>query len=99
LTDDPPMPRFLEVAQSALNGFFGDFLRERGNELEIRMEIRDLDRRLALHRDSLARALPTTTGKLCVFVHGLGCTERSWALGAERFWGDPDATFGRFLER
>lgn len=92
-------PSVLETAQGALNGFFGDFLHERGNELEIRMEFRHRGRPLTLDRDGLARTFPTTTGKLCVFVHGLGCTERSWTLGGERFWGDPDASFGRFLER
>lgn len=98
-TPDPRVPRFLEAAQGALNGFFGDFLHERGNELAIPMELRHRDRPLALDRYSLAGAFPATTGKLCVFVHGLGCTERSWMLGSERFWNEPDVTFGQHLER
>lgn len=96
---DPRVPRFLEAAQGALNGFFGDFLRERGNELALPMEFRHRDRPLALDRYSLAGAFPASTGKLCVFVHGLGCTERAWTLGSERFWNEPDTTFGQHLER
>lgn len=94
-----PRWRLLETAQGALNGFFGDFLRERGNELAIPMQFRHRGRALALAPESLAQAFPATTGKLCVFVHGLGCTERAWMLGGERFWGDPDAAFGLFLQR
>jgi pimeloyl-ACP methyl ester carboxylesterase len=96
---DPAWPRLMDTAQGALNGLFGDFLQSRDNELAFSMELRHRDRALVPEREALASAFPTATGKLAVFVHGLGCTERAWWVGGERFWGDAATAFGALLER
>jgi pimeloyl-ACP methyl ester carboxylesterase len=74
--------RWRDAAQSALNGLYGDFLEARGNGLAIRMALRHDGHELPVEREALARALPAATGRLCLFVHGLGCTEREWSFRA-----------------
>ncbi len=39
-------------------------------------------------RPALARAYPGPSGKLAVFVHGLGETEHAWMLGGRRTYGE-----------
>ena len=47
---------------------------------------------------ALKQAFPDATGKLCVFVHGLKCTEWVWSTEAEWFYGDPTVNFGTRLK-
>jgi pimeloyl-ACP methyl ester carboxylesterase len=65
-------------AQAALNGLYGDFLRQRRSELEIEPGFHDHGERLTIEREALKLARPSATGKICILVHGLGCTEREW---------------------
>ena len=65
-------------AESVLNAVAGDFLEARDNGLSIKLSIRHDGRDLGLTKDSLWRALPHATTKLCVFVHGLGCSDSIW---------------------
>lgn len=87
----------VDHAQSALNGFLGNHLSRRGNALDLGMSLRHHGRVLSLDRESLGRALPAATRKLCIFIHGLSCTEWSWTLGAHEYYGDPNVTFGTQL--
>lgn len=73
---------WVERAESALNGVVGDFLEARGNPLATEMRLRRGGRNLELQRAELSAALPHATGKLVIFVHGLGCSDSVWIPGA-----------------
>jgi pimeloyl-ACP methyl ester carboxylesterase len=83
---------WLDQAEGALNGVFGDFLAARNNGLDLGMTLRHDGK--ALPMETLGAALPDATGRVCVFVHGLSATEWSWMLFADRFWGDPRTCYG-----
>lgn len=90
---------WLDHVHSALNGVIGDTLDQRGNTLAIPLGLRHNGQPLPLTRDHLIRALPQPSPKVCLFVHGLGCTEWAWSLQAEAFHGDPAHNFGTLLAR
>ena len=72
-------PALLPVGiRSALNGAFGDHLDASNSALAIPMRLISADQPLKLDRESLAQAFPHATPRICVFVHGLGCSDRSW---------------------
>jgi pimeloyl-ACP methyl ester carboxylesterase len=75
----PPLRRAAELAtfagQGALNAVLGDFLKQRGNSLAIEMGFYADAKRVQLSPEGVSAALPAATSKLCVLVHGLGCTE------------------------
>lgn len=73
---------WVERAESALNGVVGDFLEVRGNPLAMGMRLRHRGRPLELGRAELRAALPGATGKLVIFVHGLGCSDSVWVPSA-----------------
>jgi pimeloyl-ACP methyl ester carboxylesterase len=80
----------VEHAISALNGWFGDYLSQTGNELEQPM---------AFYRDNRPVApedlAAPPSGKVCVLVHGLGCNESLWDFPAPHEGGG----YGELLER
>jgi len=73
-------------AEAILNAVVGDYLDGRGSDLAIDMGL--------YHRGRPLGALPRGTPRLCVFVHGMALTERSWAFPEE-----PETDFGALLER
>jgi triacylglycerol lipase len=95
----PALGAIADNAQSALNALVGDFLAARTNGLAIPMAFAHTGSPYALERETLARMLPAATPKLAVFVHGLGCNESAWRIGAELVYGDKDANYGMFLAR
>lgn len=80
------MNTWKDAAEAALNAVVGDRLEATDNPLSIEMGLYDRGRALA--------ALPAGDGRLCVLVHGMGCTERCW-----QFPGAPEDDYGRLLER
>jgi pimeloyl-ACP methyl ester carboxylesterase len=98
-TTDNSQPNWFDTAQGALNGAIGDYLEQRGNQLALAMVLRYHDKSAPLDSETLARILPHPRRKICLFVHGLGCTEQVWKLGAQGFYGDPKQNFGSLLER
>lgn len=88
-----------DLAEGALNGFFGDFLRDRRNGLDIEMGFRDKSRPLELTRQALEGTLSNPTRRLCIFVHGLACTEWSWTFLSEQYWGERGMNFGTLMSR
>src|SRR5690349_5990509 len=86
-------------AQSALNALVGDFLAARANGLAIDMSLAHAGKPFAPSREALARVVPAPTPKLALFVHGLGCNESSWRIGALAMYGDKEANYGQFLAR
>jgi pimeloyl-ACP methyl ester carboxylesterase len=90
---------FVDNAQAALNAVVGDFLAARANGLAISMTFAHAGTPYALTPESLGAVIAAPTPKLAIFVHGLGCNESSWRIGAEGMHGDKDANYGAFLAR
>lgn len=84
----------IDHAQSALNALYGDYLGKRQNGLDIGMAFRHRGRILPLEREAIKRSISTPAGKICIFVHGLGCTEWIWRMD-----GQPDVDFGSMLRK
>jgi pimeloyl-ACP methyl ester carboxylesterase len=72
------------IVVGALNGAWGDRLQERRSPLVTPMSLRRAGADVALDADSVGRAFPDATGRLAVFVHGLGETEDAWSLRSAR---------------
>ncbi len=90
---------FRDAALGAVNGAVGDYLAEEGNALGLEMTLRHDGAELPLDPARLAAALPHASPKICVFVHGLACTEWSWSAFAEASHGDPAVNYGTLLAR
>ena len=85
-TDPQRVPGAREqTARSALNGVFGDSLRDAGSALAIQMGLHAGGAPLAL----TPTALDGLQSRVCVFVHGLACDERSWALHNDAWQTSP----------
>jgi pimeloyl-ACP methyl ester carboxylesterase len=72
------LSEWTDRAESILNAVAGDFLESRDNGLSIKMSLRHEGRDLPATPDALFRALPHATSKVCIFVHGLGCSDSIW---------------------
>ncbi len=88
---------WVDRGESALNGAIGDFLAARANPLATPMALRQRGHTLRMDRAELARALPAATGKVCVFIHGLGCSDSVWT--PDRRATDTQLSFGDELSR
>jgi pimeloyl-ACP methyl ester carboxylesterase len=86
-------------AQSALNAVVGDYLAARENALAISMSFAHAGAPYPLTPEAVAQVITSATPKLAIFVHGLGCNESAWRIGAEGLYGDKNANFGLFLAR
>lgn len=86
----------LVVAQSEaiINGLYGDYLNKKENALDLGMHFRHQGKILPLTKDAVGRAFPGATDRVCIFIHGLMCTEYSWSIAAKKFYGDPTVNFG-----
>lgn len=73
----PPSPT-REALVAALNGVLGDYLEATANPLAIAMRFRRDGVPLSMERDTSAAAMPATTGKLLVLVHGLCLNDLQW---------------------
>jgi triacylglycerol lipase len=82
----------LDHALAILNGFVGDHLVRTDNGLATALAWMHEDAPVALERASIARALPSRSPKIAVFVHGLMCTESVWKLA-------DGSDYGALLER
>jgi triacylglycerol lipase len=89
----------IDHAEAALNALYGDYLKNKQNALDLGMNFRHLGLIQPLTQDSLKKNFPDGSKKVCVFVHGLGCTEWTWCISAQRFYGDPAANFGELLKK
>src|SRR5690349_21226443 len=81
-------------AKAAINALVGDQLEERGSEVCVEMAVRARARDVPLAPRAIAAAFPDATGRLALFVHGLGEDERAWRLRAAAQGG---ATYGSRL--
>lgn len=97
--DIAPGQAWPDLTQATLNAAFGDFLEAQGNALATPMAVMHRGQALPFDPGSIERAWPDPSERLCVFVHGLACTEREWCWGAEAAWGEPEACYGHLLQR
>jgi len=74
-------------------------LRERKNGLHIEMAFRDRGEPLALTKEALTTRVPNPTRRICIFVHGLACTEWAWTFLSAEYWGAEGSSFGRLLSK
>jgi pimeloyl-ACP methyl ester carboxylesterase len=93
-----PLDAWIDVAESALNAVAGDFLAAQENGLSIQAQLRHQGHALTLTREHLATVLPDATAKICVFVHGLGCSDSIWLQG-EPAAETQEVSFGNGVRR
>ena len=85
------------LALAVLNATLGDELADQGSPLAIPMAVRCVRSDVVPRRESLEVAFPEATSKVAVFLHGLGETEESWRLHADRHGLDTESTYGSRL--
>lgn len=88
----------INQSQAILNGLYGDYLNKKGNTLDLGMTFRHRGKILPIKKKAMVRAFPDATARICVFIHGLMCTEQAWSIGAERFYADSTVNFGSRLK-
>ena len=86
-----------DKGMSILNGLIGDYLADRQLSIAVQMAFYHHHQPLELNTQSLKQTLNDAHGKgisnkLCIMVHGLGCTERVWGM---KF--DSEQTYGSLL--
>jgi pimeloyl-ACP methyl ester carboxylesterase len=79
---------------SAVNGLIGEKLSEEHPHLALPLTVRVGGRSVPVERRALRRAFPHATGRVLVFVHGLGEHEGIWDLRREEVGG----SYGSRLE-
>lgn len=85
------------LALAVLNAALGDELADQCSPLAIQMAVRQARADVAPRREALEVAFPEATSKVAVFIHGLGETEESWRLHADRHAEDSESTYGSRL--
>jgi pimeloyl-ACP methyl ester carboxylesterase len=98
--EGPPLaskPR-ASLVLGALNGFYGNHLLARRNELALTMEIRRRGVAVAAEPESLRAAFPDATTRIVVFAHGLCETEAAWRIAARGTDGVDRRTYGERLQ-
>ena len=85
------------LALAVLNATLGDELADQASPLAIPMAVRRVRADVVPRRESLEVAFPEATSKVAVFLHGLGETEESWRLHADRHGFDTESTYGSRL--
>ena len=85
------------LALAVLNAILGDELADKDSPSAIPMAIRCSRADVAPRRHSLEVEFPDATSKVAVFLHGLGETEESWRLHADRHGLSTESTYGSRL--
>ena len=73
--------------QSAVNGLIGEVLSKDHPHLALQLTIRVDGRPVPPRREELAAAFPDATGRIVVFLHGLGEQEGNWAFRSDEMGG------------
>lgn len=87
------------LALAVLNATLGNELEAQGSPLAISMAVRANRMDVSPAPAALVAAFPEPTPKVAVFLHGLGETEESWRLHADRYGEHGDSTYGSQLQR
>ena len=80
--------------QSAVNGLIGEVLSKDHPHLALQMSIRVDGRPVPARREELGAAFPDATGRVVVFLHGLGEQEGNWAFRAQEMGGTYGSRLG-----
>lgn len=72
-----------------LNGLYGHRLGRRHTSLDLGMTLHHADDFAPWSPATLTQQAPLLTNRLCVFVHGVCCTEQAWRLFAGQAPDDP----------
>lgn len=88
----------IDQSEAILNGLYGDYLAKKENALDLGMHFRHRGKILPVTKEAFHQSFPDAGDKICVFVHGLMCTEMSWQIAAEKFYGEPAVNFGSQLK-
>lgn len=91
------MPWALDQVEGAINGFLGDYLLARDNPLALEMSLRHDG--IARSPGALVELLDAPTETLCIFVHGLACTEWCWSMRSDSYGDDTRQTYASQLAR
>ncbi len=75
------------AVQSAVNGLIGERLSTHHPHLALQLSVRVKGQPVALRRETLADAFPGATGRVVVFLHGLGEQEGNWRFREEEMGG------------
>lgn len=73
--------------QSAVNGLIGEVLSNDHPHLALQMSVRVDGQPVPPRRDPLAAAFPDATGRVVVFLHGLGEQEGNWGFRSDEMGG------------
>lgn len=68
-----------EAMRSVLNGVIGDHLEKTENPLSIKMQFRQQGKAISLDPKQLAKAYPSSNGKILVMVHGSCMNDLQWS--------------------
>lgn len=85
--------RTADALVGALNAVLGDHLHRTGNPLAVENGFVVGNRRLELTPAAISRAYPHPSGRLSVWVHGMGLSEAAFAFPAH-----PDRSYAALLE-
>jgi pimeloyl-ACP methyl ester carboxylesterase len=77
---------------SIVNGIVGDYLAEKGVPIAVQMAFYFNNQVVELTPKALHKTYPDISGKICIMVHGLSCTESVWELSSE-----PHTTYATLL--
>jgi len=91
------MPWALDQIEGAVNGVLGDYLTRRANPLALEMTLRHDG--IARSPEQLVTLLEQPTATLCIFVHGLACTEWCWNMQSDSYGEDAGYTYASQLAR
>jgi pimeloyl-ACP methyl ester carboxylesterase len=81
-----------------LNGFYGNHLSVRGNDLALGMDIRRDGSDVPVTSSALADAFPDATSRVVLFVHGLCETDEAWRILPIRGGRAGRRTYGERLQ-
>lgn len=83
---------------SAVNAWFGDRLAAADDALAVPLRVRTSGHPLRRHTGNVVHDVGTAaTGRIVLFLHGLGESDRCWSLGTEAAFGDRHTDYGTLL--
>lgn len=83
LTPQGAAERRLLHGVGIINGLYGDTVRRRHARLDLGMTLHYADDCAPVTPAALVQHAPHLTDRLCIFVHGVCCTEQAWRLYTE----------------
>ena len=83
---------------SAVNAWFGDRLAASGDALAVPLRVRTTGHPLRRRPGNVIHDVgESATGRIVLFLHGLGESDRCWSVGTEAAFGDRHTDYGTLL--